>query len=120
MSPSWNAQASSLQQSGTVTFPTPPSTAGFHGQTAGRATGSEGLDSGKGTPVESGDMGKKDVDGDVAMAGQADAEHRRTDHERQAGQGKPSANAQPAMPLFKLLSKRKFPMHSASCCLVHG
>lgn len=56
-------------------------------------------------------MNKKDVDGDVTMSEQADAGHRRTDHERQAEQAKPSAGAgaQPAMPLFKLLSKRKSP-----------
>lgn len=69
-------------------------------------------------------MSKKDVDGDVAMGEQADTEHRRSDHERQAEQAKASAGAgagaQPAMPLFKLLSKRKFSMHSAPRCLVHS
>lgn len=113
MSPSWNAQTSTLQQSGTVTFPTPPSTAGFHSHPTGRTSGSEGLDSGKGTPVESSDMSKRDVDGDVTMGGQADAEHRRTDHERQAKDAGTGANAQPALPLFKLLNKRKYRKRSA-------
>lgn len=112
MSPTWNAQSSSLQQGG-VTFPTPPSTSGYQGHMTGRGSSSEGgIESGKGTPMESGEMHNRDGDGDVNMGGEVDAEHRRSDHER---------NGEGATPvvlpgLFKLPTKRKYPMHAAFVC----
>lgn len=117
MSPTWNAQSSSLQQGGGVTFPTPPSTSGYHGHTTGRGPSSEaGVESGKGTPTESGEMARRDGDGDVSMGGDAQAEHRRSDHDR-------SENSTPAVKLpglFKLPTQRKYPMHSACLCSGHG
>jgi hypothetical protein len=116
MSPTWNAQSSSLQNGGGVTFPTPPSTSGYQGHMTGRGPSSDGgVESGTGTPTDAGEL-RKDGDGDVKMSGEANAEHRRSDHER-------SSDATPAaalLGLYKLLSKRKFPMHSAIVCLAHG
>lgn len=74
------------------------------------------MESGKGTPAESGEMVKRDGDGDVSMGGDAQAEHRRSDHDR-------SENSTPAVKLpglFKLPTKRKYPMHSAFYCSGHG
>jgi hypothetical protein len=115
MSPSWNSQTSSLQNGG-VTFPTPPSTSGYQGHMTGRGPSSDGgVESGKGTPTDGGEV-RKDGDGDVSMVGEVDAENRRSNHER-------SSDATPAVALpglFKLFTKRKYPMHSASVCLGHG
>ena len=79
----------------------------------GRGSSSEGgIESGKGTPVESGEMNKKDGDGDVSMGGEVDAEHRRSDHERNS-----EGTAPVVLPgLFKLPTKRKYPMHAAFVC----
>ena len=57
-------------------------------------------------------MNRKDGDGDVSMGGKVDAEHRRSDHER---------NGEGATPvvlpgLFKLPTKRKYRMHAAFVC----
>lgn len=71
------------------------------------------MESGTGTPTETGEA-RKDGDGDVNMGSEGNAEHRRSDHER-------SSNATPAaLPLYKLVTKRKFPMHSAFLCSAHG
>ena len=73
------------------------------------------MESGTGTPTDAGEL-RKDGDGDVKMGDQANAEHRRSDHER-------SSDATPAAALpglYKLLTKRKFPMHSAFVCSAHG
>lgn len=117
MSPTWNAHTSSLHQGGGVAFPTPPGTSGYQGHMTGREPSSEGgVESAKSTPVDSAGMARKDGDGDVSMAGDADAENRRTDHDR-------SMNTPPAVALpglFKLPTKRKFPMHSALFCSEHG
>jgi hypothetical protein len=116
MSPTWNAQSSSLQNGGGVTFPTPPSTSGYHGHMTGRGPSSDGgVESGTGTPTDAGEV-RKDGDGDVNMGSDGNAEHRRSDHER-------SSDATPAAALpglYKLLTKRKFPMHSAFVCSAHG
>lgn len=116
MSPTWNAQTSSLQNGGGVTFPTPPSTSGYQGHMTGRGPSSDGgVESGKGTPTDAGEA-RKDGDGDVNMGGEVDAENRRSNHER-------SSDATPAAALpglFKLPSKRKYPMHSAFVCSAHG
>ena len=115
MSPTWNAQSSSLQNGGGVTFPTPPSTSGYHGHMTGRGPSSDGgVESGTGTPTEAAEA-RKDGDGDVNMGSEGSAERRRSDHER-------SSNATPpaALPLYKLVTKRKFPMHSAFLCSAHG
>jgi hypothetical protein len=62
--------------------------------------------------VESGEMIRKDGDGDVNMGGEVDAEHRRSDHERN-GEGA----MQVVLPgLFKLPTKRKYRMHAAFVC----
>lgn len=75
----------------------------------GKGPSSEGgVESGKGTPVESGELSRKDGDGDVSMGGEADAEHRRSDHERSPPVALPA--------LFKLPTKRKYRMHSAFVC----
>jgi hypothetical protein len=82
----------------------------------GRGPSSDGgVESGKGTPTDGGEV-RKDGDGDVSMVGKVDAENRRSNHER-------SSDATPAVALpglFKLFTKRKYPMHSASVCLGHG
>ena len=127
--------------SGSVTFPTPPSTAGFQSQMAGRGGSSEsgGGESGQETPTvtspEMENSGKRDGDGDAVMAEpQAqpiesggreaddggmveDAEHRRSDHERQeekASKGVEVAALPTAAPggnvLYKLSSERKSPL----------
>ena len=115
MSPTWNAQSSSLQNGGGVTFPTPPSTSGYHGHMTGRGPSSDGgVESGTGTPTETGEA-RKDGDGDVNMGSEVNAEHRRSDHERSSDAKQPAA-----LPLFKLVTKRKFPMHSAFLCSAHG
>lgn len=76
------------------------------------ASSEGGVESGKGTPVESGDAVRKDGDGDVSMGGETDAERRRSDHERSS-----SATPAVALPgLFKLPTKRKYHMHSALVC----
>lgn len=110
MSPTWTAQASSLQQGGGVTFPTPPGTSGHQGHMTDRASGSEEVvGSGKGTPSGTGETARRDGEGDVSMGEGTDAEHRRSDHER-------STAVTPAVPLpglFKLPTQRKFHMHSA-------
>jgi len=57
-------------------------------------------------------MNKKDGDGDVSMGGEVDAEHRRSDHERNS-----EGTAPVVLPgLFKLPTKRKYPMHAAFVC----
>lgn len=112
MSPSWTAQSltAGQQQTGSSsgggsgsgsTFPTPPSTSGTHSHLSGHG----GTDSARQTPAGDDDVemqrgdGKRrrdgsgdddgDVDGDVQMADRlaVDAEHRRTDHERQGPGG---------------------------------
>ncbi|KAK4547286.1 hypothetical protein LTR36_000941 [Oleoguttula mirabilis] len=128
MSPSWQSQAQTAEQQsgpGSVTFPTPPSTAGFPGQQRSFGGAEDGAESGQHTPVleseptkngdtdaemqDGGDDGPVDVagssvEGDVNMEGAAaDAEHRRTDHERQ--EDPPTAPAPPppqAPRLYKL------------------
>jgi hypothetical protein len=116
MSPTWNAQTSSLQNGGGVTFPTPPSTSSYQGHMNGRELSSDGgRESGKGTPTGTEEL-RKDGDGDVNMAGEAGTESKRSEHER-------CSDATPTAPLpglFKLLTKRKYPMHSASFCSAHG
>jgi hypothetical protein len=79
----------------------------------GRGSSSEGgIESGKGTPVDSGEMNRKDGDGDVNMGGDVDAEHRRSDHERSSEGTTPVV-----LPgLFKLPTKRKYLMHAAFVC----
>ena len=66
-------------------------------------------------------MSRRDSDGDVAMSERADGDHRTSNHERNDGQvgAGTSTEAQPAVPLFKLLSKRKYKLHLVFC-LVHG
>lgn len=116
MSPTWNAQTSSLQSGGGVTFPTPPSTSGYQGHMTGRGPSSdEGAESGKGTPIETGEV-RKDGDGDVNMGGELNADRRPSNHER-------SSHATPASALpglFKLVTKRKYPMHLAFVCSAQG
>ncbi|TKA74695.1 hypothetical protein B0A55_05088 [Friedmanniomyces simplex] len=127
MSPSWQAQTSTLQQVGSVPFPTPPSTTGCFSQQ--RGAGSDGGESGQHTPAtagedrqdEEGDAEMPDVqhngegegEGDVSMvsapAVEADAEHRRTDHERQEGTPSDSSTTDMLPPppprLYKLRTK---------------
>lgn len=101
MSPSWTTQSLSAgqqQQAGIggsggngsgTTFPTPPSTSGIHSHVAGHG----GADSARQTPAGDDDVdmhgnddrGRRDRDGDAEMTDlqAVDAEHRRTDHERQ-------------------------------------
>ncbi|KAK4506583.1 hypothetical protein PRZ48_000315 [Zasmidium cellare] len=110
MSPSWQAQSSqnNHHQGNSTTFPTPPSTSGFHGHSAGRGAGSEaGGESGRQTPVTDADgEARKDSDGDMEMAdrhdgGDRDAEHRRTDHERMRN-ADAASSLSVAQPLYKL------------------
>lgn len=118
MSPTWNAQSSSLQNGGGVTFPTPPSTSGYHGHMTGKGPSSDGgVESGTGTPTETGEA-RKDGDGDVNMGSEGSAEHRRSDHER-SSDATPAATV-PVPGLYRLVTKRKFPMHSAFFCSAHG
>ncbi|KAF2171300.1 hypothetical protein M409DRAFT_18413 [Zasmidium cellare ATCC 36951] len=111
MSPSWQAQSSQNHHQGnSSTFPTPPSTSGFHGHATGRGAGSDaGGDSGRQTPVtDAGGEVRKDSDGDMEMAdrqdgGDGDAEHRRTNHERQRNADAASSSSLSVVqPLHKL------------------
>lgn len=123
LSPSWQGQSVSnnhqAQTSGT--FPTPPSTAGFQNHMAGRGAGSEtGGESERQTPASEYESAtRKHGDGDADMTDRrpvdgeedlpmADAEHRRTDHERQGGNGDLKSADQPALGLFKLSTTRKY------------
>lgn len=113
MSPTWNAQTSSLQQGGGVTFPTPPGTSGHQGHMTGRAPSSEDVtESGKGTPSGEVETMKRDGEGDVSMGDETDAEQRRSDHERSTA----VTQAVPLPGLFKLPTQRKFHLHSALHC----
>lgn len=125
MSPSWNAQTSSLQHGGSVTFPTPPSTAGYHGQMSGKGPTSEGgVESVSSTPVDSGNIGRKDGDGDADIAAvEAKPGHRRTDHERQTkgsrlSEGAAAGGSGKLPGLFKLSTRRKFTSREPCFCLV--
>ncbi|KAK5120599.1 hypothetical protein LTR85_006255 [Meristemomyces frigidus] len=127
MSPSWQAQSQAAEQQsgpGSVTFPTPPSTAGFPGQQRSFGGAEDGAESGQHTPAPESEQRKdgdadaemqdrpddgpaqstvKPADGDVNMEGVAeDAEHRRTDHERQQGQHTAPHMPPPAPRLYKL------------------
>ncbi|KAK5108386.1 hypothetical protein LTR62_008342 [Meristemomyces frigidus] len=104
MSPAWQPQHLAQQQNGgSVTFPTPPSTAGLHSQVQTGSRSEGGQNSGHSTPLLSSEMrtdGDADGDaemaegkfdevevGDVSMANAAmteESRHRRTDHEREA------------------------------------
>ncbi|KAF2484315.1 Rox3 mediator complex subunit-domain-containing protein [Neohortaea acidophila] len=85
---------------GSVTFPTPPSTAGLHSQIMARGASSEGISDSDGqAPRATIQIDSTDAR-DVPMAGtdESDAEHRRSDHERQdTVSALPSANV-----LYKL------------------
>ncbi|KAK3686987.1 hypothetical protein LTR37_019289 [Vermiconidia calcicola] len=104
MSPSWTSQPQQGSRNGGV--PTPPSTAGFQSQVMVRGASSEGggvdseMQTSNGGSVkrsEDGDGDEEmrdtprggdvegDMDGDVSMA-EEDAEHRRSDHEREEGE----------------------------------
>lgn len=127
MSPSWQSQSAqnTHQQGGSGTFPTPPSTSGFHGHAAGRGAGSEtGGDSGRQTPVTDADGEvRKDSDGDAEMMDRqdggegvglvGDAEHRKTNHERLADADATSSSALGAQPLYKLSTTRKYRLCTA-------
>lgn len=111
MSPSWTAQSLTTgqqQQAGNgnggngsgMTFPTPPSTSGIQSH----MTGHSGTDSARQTPARDDDVemrgddghGRRDGDGDAEMTdGPVEAEHRRTDHERQ-GEGRDGKTASAA------------------------
>jgi len=117
-SPGYGQSSTSNQQAQTSnsgTFPTPPSTAGFQNPMAGRGAGSDaGGESERQTPASDYEgISRKDGDGDAEMVDgvddgpmkdvpMADAEHRRTDHERQRGRKGCSAADQPRLGLFKL------------------
>lgn len=137
MSPSWQAQTSSHQQGGSVTFPTPPSTAGFQSQQ--RGFGSEGgAESGQHTPAPESEQRRDnegdaemvdrqasgESEGDVSMASAVtaeDAEHRRTDHERQAGtpHDVPTDLLPPPPPrLYKPHLQRKLIPCALACAMV--
>ncbi|KJX95417.1 hypothetical protein TI39_contig4114g00003 [Zymoseptoria brevis] len=117
MSPSWTAQTLPAQPTGSgtsTTFPTPPSTAGYLGHMAGRGAGSEGGgESGHQTPAgEDEGYARRDHDGDAEMTDRpesgndgvssVDAEHRRTDHEREGAGGDITAPVPGAGVLYKL------------------
>ncbi|CAK3995634.1 Mediator of RNA polymerase II transcription subunit 19 [Lecanosticta acicola] len=126
MSPTWTAPSNSNQQQPTSGshFPTPPSTAGYQGHMAGRGASSDaGGESGRQTPMtEDGSEMRKDGDGDAEMADRqgrvakvvtmVDAEHRRTDHERQEkgalDSGMPSTPG--AQRIYKLSTSRVEPV----------
>lgn len=146
MSPSWQAQAHPAEQQsgpGSVTFPTPPSTSGFLGGQRSFGGAEEGAESGQHTPAPEGEVkndGDMDAemrdsghegsavlpaDGDVSMEGVADdAEHRRTDHERQGGQedSMPATMPPPPAPrLYKLCTQRKCTLRTPlpSCAIAY-
>lgn len=122
MSPSWQAQSAQNQnqQGASGTFPTPPSTSGFHSHAAGRGAGSEGGgDSGRQTPLTDAESEqRKDSDGDAEMTDRlegsegdvsmADAEHRDTNHERKGSTDAASSSTPSAQPLYKLSTTRKY------------
>ncbi|CAK1355923.1 Mediator of RNA polymerase II transcription subunit 19 [Cercospora beticola] len=99
MSPSWTAQSQTSQQlqhqPGGSNFPSPPSTAGFQNRMANRD--SEHGGSGHHTPAsqDDGDI-RKDGDGDSEMTDRRENPgdgHRRSDHERQRGEGHDAATS---------------------------
>lgn len=97
--PGLGMQQGSNSGGGSVTFPTPPSTAGLHGHTMASGAGSEGgdVESEQPTPTES--------------------EHRRTDHERKEEEQQPitaPVAPPPAKVLYKLHTERKY----ISCTLI--
>ena len=115
MSPSCQSQHSTFEQkrsgpsSGAIL--TPPSTAGLNGQQRSFG-GEEGAEGGSHTPDRKdgeGDTEMQDTqddgagEGDVSMVS-ADAEHRRTDHERQGDGQDTLADLPPAPRLYKHLS----------------
>lgn len=136
MSPTWTSQPFTTEQKGgpgSVTFPTPPSTAGFPGQPKGFG-GEDGGESGQHTPAPESehrrdgdgdaemqdrqDDGASAAEGDVSMAGVADdAEHRRTDHERQEGEDG-LADLPPAPRLYKLRTERKYTLRTYLCAML--
>ena len=131
MSPSWQSQQLPgliYAGNGPVTFPTPPSTAGLQSQILGIGTSSEGrggIDSGDETPAHESEVlgstrgeGERDVhmsepqpvleEGDVLMTDDGtDAEHRRSNHERQEVEDTASVLSG-ARVLYKLQTERKY------------
>jgi hypothetical protein len=132
MSPSWQSQPlpglgmQGGNGAGGITFPTPPSTAGFQSQVIGKG---EGPDSAQQTPEDTqkddevADEAMNDIQEDTKEAGENDvsmtmdesAEHRRSDHERQG-----DTDTQPlplgANVLYKLSIERKL----SSCTPLMG
>lgn len=110
-----------------MTFPTPPSTAGFHSHMVGPGSvDSGGNESEQQTPAGEAIEGvPKAEDGEVNATTdakkmedlqEAAAQHRRTDHEREEGESKPFSSAAPpglssavAVPsLYKVSKTRKY------------
>lgn len=128
MSPEWQAQQlpapAGDSRTGSVTFPTPPSTAGLHSQFTARGISSEGdvqtpsyeNESQVGNRVDvdvAPSQTKKELEEDgQSMNESADAENRRSDHERHDVHAAASTTAAaPALPgvnvLYKLHTARK-------------
>ena len=139
MSPEWQSQAPTAEQragSGSATVPTPPNTAGFVSQQSGVGA-VQGVSSEQQTPAS--DSVRVEGDGDVemvngdgsgvagavndsSMAGvaAADAEHRRTDHERQSESHTTTNMLPPPAPLlYKLRKESKFALRMSHCVLVY-
>jgi hypothetical protein len=133
MSPSWQAQSLATEQRtssggpGSVTFPTPPSTSSFPVGPGRTLSGEEGAESASHTPTADAEQrrdGDGDGDGDaemgdgseaVAEAGRTseDAEHRRTDHERNDDEAMDTLPDLPPAPLlYKLRTERECTLRS--------
>lgn len=98
---------------------------------AGRGAGSEGGgDSGHQTPAgEDEGYARRDHDGDAEMTDRpesgndgvssVDAEHRRTDHEREGAGGDITAPVPGAGVLYKLSTARKYSLRASLTCAMH-
>lgn len=129
MSPSWQAQTQTTEaRSGpsSVTFPTPPSTAGFvSGQQKSSVGGAEGAGSEQHTPSEQPRDGDGDAEmsdrrdeaageGDVSMTGvTSDVERRRNRHVGEEVDAVP--DPPPAPLLYSSPAERKYSLRSPSC-----
>ncbi|KAK6443263.1 hypothetical protein LTR95_000088 [Oleoguttula sp. CCFEE 5521] len=110
MSPAWQAQTSTEQQSASIPMPTPPNTASLQGHmTATGAKVEEPVESERATPMAGTEGKPGGADGDVEMAdAEAGQGHRRTDHERLAEGSVPAKGATASVlkvGLFKLPTK---------------
>lgn len=113
---------------GGVTFPTPPSTAGFQSQMhpGPGSVGSGGLDSEQQTPAVEQEGSTENAPGEevgmaeAPQAGEAKetTEHRRTDHERQEGTSATAQSLPGANSLYMLPTKRKYMSCTLQLCMV--